>query len=146
MPSKQKPLWTCPKCGNKFVTKNMWHSCGKYNLDDLFASSEPHVRKIFDKIVELIKVLGSFTVIPQKTRVTLQVRVRFLSIMIRKSHLICGFWFAKTHKSPRFHKIEEIAPKAISHEVRIESLDDFDEEFKSWLKESYAIGKQKHLA
>ena len=37
MPPKQNPLWTCIKCGNKFVTKNMWHSCGKYNLDDLFS-------------------------------------------------------------------------------------------------------------
>lgn len=25
----ERPLWTCPECGAKFVMKNLWHSCGK---------------------------------------------------------------------------------------------------------------------
>ena len=23
----QRPLWTCPRCGKSYVTRNMWHSC-----------------------------------------------------------------------------------------------------------------------
>ena len=30
--NRNQPLWTCPKCGAKFVTKNLWHSCGKATL------------------------------------------------------------------------------------------------------------------
>lgn len=34
MPSRPKePLWTCPSCGARFVTRNMWHSCGEFTPD-----------------------------------------------------------------------------------------------------------------
>lgn len=29
----RRPLWRCPKCGHRFVTKNMWHSCGRYRIE-----------------------------------------------------------------------------------------------------------------
>ena len=47
MPSKLKPLWRCPKCGEKFITKNMWHSCGKRSLKALFSGSEPHYKSVY---------------------------------------------------------------------------------------------------
>ena len=25
--TRVKALWRCPKCGHRFVTKNLWHSC-----------------------------------------------------------------------------------------------------------------------
>ena len=25
--TSRRPLWVCPKCGHRFVTKNLWHSC-----------------------------------------------------------------------------------------------------------------------
>ena len=31
-----RPLWRCGKCGHRFVTKNLWHSCGRYRLADHF--------------------------------------------------------------------------------------------------------------
>ena len=30
IPMQHKPLWTCPKCGHSFVTRNIWHSCNRY--------------------------------------------------------------------------------------------------------------------
>ncbi len=32
--AKVRPLWTCPRCGLKLVTRNLWHSCGQATLDD----------------------------------------------------------------------------------------------------------------
>jgi len=32
--NREAPLWTCPRCGAKLVTKNLWHSCGRATLDD----------------------------------------------------------------------------------------------------------------
>jgi hypothetical protein len=31
-PVARRPLWTCPKCGVKLVTRNLWRSCGEATL------------------------------------------------------------------------------------------------------------------
>ena len=51
----QKPLWTCPACGERFVSPGLWHSCGRHSYDALFARSEPHVRRIVDKLATLAR-------------------------------------------------------------------------------------------
>lgn len=40
------PLWTCPKCGAKLVTRNMWHSCGEATLADWKARMGPRARPL----------------------------------------------------------------------------------------------------
>jgi hypothetical protein len=140
-----KELWQCPKCGAKFVTPNMWHSCGVHSLEELFARSDPHVLPLFNRFVELVQSVGPVTVIPQKTRVVMMVRVRFAGAMPRKSHFIASFGFARRRESPRFYKIEQYAPHWYGHYTRVASEADFDEEFMDWIRESYAVGEQKHL-
>lgn len=138
-------LWQCPKCGERFVTRNMWHSCGKYALEPLFARSQPHVREMFDRFVELVQSIGPVTIIPQKTRITFQVRVRFVSLYPRKSFIRVGFWFPEPHEHPRFIKIEKYGPRAYGHALRLESLNDLDGELMAWLRMAYAVGEQRHL-
>ena len=81
---KLRPLWRCPKCGARFVTRNMWHSCGKFTLETLFAKSEPQVLPLFKKFAALVRRCGRVTMIPQKTRVVFMDRVRFAGACPRK--------------------------------------------------------------
>jgi hypothetical protein len=30
-----KPLWTRPACGERFVSPNLWHSCGRQSYERL---------------------------------------------------------------------------------------------------------------
>lgn len=141
-----QPLWQCPACGEKFVTKNIWHSCGKFRLEDLFARSNPEVFALYKKLARLVKRCGPATIIPQKTRLVFQERVRFLSCMPRKSYLLCSFGMSRKLTNPRFHKITQYAPRWYGHEFRLASAADFDEEFMQWLRISYEVGQQKHLS
>ena len=34
--SSPSPLWTCPECGQTFVTRNASHSCVQLTLDEFF--------------------------------------------------------------------------------------------------------------
>jgi hypothetical protein len=145
MKPKLKDLWQCPKCGEKFVTKNMWHSCGKFSLEALFSRSEPHVFELYKKFAALVKSCGPVTIIPQKTRLVFQVRVRFAGCIPRKSYLLCAFGFSRRRQSPRFHKIVQYTPRWYGHECRVETEGDFDEEFMNWIREAYEVGQQKHL-
>ena len=49
-------LWTCPKCGHRFTTKNMWHSCSTYPLEYHFEGRLPLVRSTFDRFLEVIEM------------------------------------------------------------------------------------------
>lgn len=145
MEPKLRDLWQCPMCGNRFVTKNMWHSCGKFELEVLSSRSEPNVFRLYKRFVELVQACRPVTIIPRKTRVAFQVRVRFAGAIPRKSYLLCGFWFTRRRDHPRFRKITKYAPRVYGHQVRVESEDEFDEEFRSWIREAYEVGQQKHL-
>ena len=145
LPSKLQPLWQCPKCGERFVTRNMWHSCGKYTLDALFARSEPHVFQLFNKFAEKMQACGPVTIIPQRTRVVFQVRVRFGGCYPRKSHLLCGLALPRVDDDPRFFKIEKYAPHFIGHSFRVYSEADLGRDVQRWMCEAYEVGAQKHL-
>jgi hypothetical protein len=85
-PNTKRPLWKCPKCGHRFVTANIWHSCGHYRLADHFAG-KPLLRKIFDRYVAVARTHGAVTVYAQKTRIVMQGRVRFAGAVVRKDWL-----------------------------------------------------------
>lgn len=144
--TETKPLWQCPRCGNLFVTKNMWHSCTMLELDESFARSSPEMRTLFDRLLEKVQECGPVIVIPQKTRVALQVLVRFMTVMPRKDHLVVEFWFTKERHDYRFFKVEKYANRTYGHFVRLENETDLDEDVKRWIRTSYRIGERKHLS
>lgn len=93
----------------------------------------------------MVRQCGPVTIIPPKTRVTFQARMRFVSLYPRKSSLVGGFVFARRHDHPRFYRIETFSPRNHLHHFRLESQDDLDDEFRGWIAEAYAVGEQKHL-
>ena len=74
---KKRPMWMCPKCGHKFVTRNMWHSCRRYPLSYFFRDKDPVVRQLFDQLLALVSEFGPVIMSPVKTGIALQVWVRF---------------------------------------------------------------------
>lgn len=143
MAARLKPLWRCPQCGERFVTANMWHSCGKYSLDDLFARSEPLVLKLFRKFAKMVRACGPVTIIPQKTRVVFQVRVRFAGCYPRKKYLLCGIALRQELKSPRIVRTEKFANRFVGHYFNVQSEADLDAELQSWLHQAYKVGAQQ---
>jgi hypothetical protein len=118
----------------------MWHSCGRYELETLFVRSEPQVLELCQQLIALVQeVCGPVTVIPQKTRLAIQARVRFMACYPRKTHILCHFWFKRRIEHPRFVKIEELGPRAVLHYVRIRSEQDMDETFAGWVQEAYVL-------
>lgn len=80
--------------------------------------------------------------IPQKTRVVFQVRVRFASAYPRKSHFVAGIALPYRAKDPRFIKIEKYAAHFQGHTFRVSSEADLDKQVQDWLHESYRVGAQ----
>ncbi|HJZ11262.1 MAG TPA: DUF5655 domain-containing protein [Acidobacteriota bacterium] len=138
----QRPLWTCPKCGNQFVTRNMYHSCARYEIDDCFQGKTPIVRELFDRLRSLIESFGPVRLIPYRNRIGFMVRVRFAGATPRRNWLDVGFWLRRRFQNPRFRRVETLYPDAHIYSVRITNPADLDAELKGWILEAYKVGCQ----
>ena len=140
------PLWACPRCGARLVSRNLWHSCGQFTLEDLFANAPSDVLDVARRYVELLCSLGDVQVIPQKTRLVCVARVRFAGLQPRNNGFRIGFALRRWLKSPRIVKTADYGPRWRGHFVDIRSSGDLDDEVRAWLQESYdTVGMQSDL-
>jgi len=142
-----RPLWTCPKCGAKFISKNLWHSCGLATLDDWKKGMGTQARELYDRFEEMIAACGAYHVAPAKTRIAFMGRVRFAGITsLSEKGMTCAFALPHPLKSRRFVKVEELAPGWWIHRLRITDVEQLDKELQDWLRESYELmGMQERL-
>ncbi len=141
-----KPLWTCPRCGERFISPRLWHSCGRHSYDALFGRSEPHVRRIFERLAALARRCGPVRIYPQKTRVVMQVRIRFSGGQPQKRRFIAGFLLPVGTESPRFsHKLRNVSRHYEACYLPLAREADVDAEVRRWMRQAYRIGRQEHL-
>ena len=143
----ERQLWHCPKCGARLVSRNLWHSCGRFTLEALLSSSTPGVLAAARTYVALLESLGDVQVLPQKTRLVAVARVRFAGLYPRKDHFMAGFALHRWLTNRRIVKTVDYGPRWRGHYVRITSAADLDDELRAWLQESHdVVGLQSDLA
>ena len=139
-----RPLWTCPKCGNQFVNRNQYHSCARHTLSGLFAGKPDHIKELFDRFREMVEACGLVKVLPYRDMVGFMVRVRFVSAVPKARWLDVGLWLPRRVEHSRFHKIETINPNAHIHLLRITDVTQLDSQVAGWIREAYAVGRKEH--
>lgn len=136
----QGPLWTCPKCGAKLVTRNMWHSCGRETLDDWKARMGPKARALYDRFEELIAACGEYHIAPAKTRIAFMGHVRFAGFTrLSEEVMLCSFALPTPLTSDRFERVEEVVPGWWIHRLRITNPGELDGQVEAWLRKSYRL-------
>jgi hypothetical protein len=139
----RSPLWICPECGARLVTRNLWHSCVRSTLDALFEGAADPVLVAARRYVALLQDLGDVQVIAQRSRLVCVARVRFAGLSPRKRSFLAAFALRRWLDSPRIEKREDYGPRWRGHFVRIRSSVDVDEELRAWLQESHdTVGMQ----
>lgn len=125
---------------------NQTHTCAALgDLDRHFAASDPAVRATFDRIRAIVEDLGPVSVLAEKSRIALHVRMSFAAFIPRRTWLDGHLVLARRVESPRFRRIEVYSPRNVLHAFRLTSPEDVDEEFAAWLAEAYEVGEQRHL-
>src|SRR5688500_14243192 len=119
-------MWLCPKCGARLVTRNLWHSCGRFTLEALFSGSASGFLAAARKYVALLESLGDVQVLPQKTRLVAVARVRFAGLYPRKDDFMASFALHRWLADPRIVKRIDYGPCWRAHFVRITSTADVD--------------------
>ena len=148
MPKRQpecpapKPLWTCPRCRRRFKNRNQAHSCGQYIVEQLLDGKPPEIAELYGRFADLVLRCGEVVVAPTKTRVLFKVRTVFATVDIRKNWLDIIIILGRRLQSHRIKKAQEEYP-AIVHWLRIERIEDLDDDLADWLQEAFDYRKQK---
>lgn len=132
-----RPLWTCPRCGHRFVTANLPHSCGVHALGTHFEGKEPRVAAIFETIVAAAKECGPVEVYAQKSRIVLQNRVRFAGVLTRRRHLLLGLWLTRRVDHPLVTRYEPIGNAGHYPYFELRDPAEVDEGLRGLIREAY---------
>jgi len=134
---RARPLWRCPRCGHRFVTRNLWHSCGRHRLADHFAGKPANLRATFRRWVAVARSCGPVTVYAQKTRIVIQARVRFAGAVVRQEWLDAGLWLRRRVTHPRVHRIEDFGRLGYGVHFRLTAPADIDDRLAALVREAY---------
>lgn len=140
-------MWTCPKCGARFVQKNSSHSCGTFFVDDLLKGKPAPVVELFWLLIGEFEKLGPVTLHPVKTRVALMVQVRFASVnRITKDALHCHLWLKRKPDSKKFYRVDVLSRNDFVCHFKLADARFIDMEFRKFLKQAYENGKRPEAA
>jgi len=103
------------------------------------------VRQLFDEFLNMVRQNGPVQVIPQKTRIALQVRMRFASLIPRSTLLRGHLVLAERQGPPCFLKVDNSTARSHDHRFRIDSAEQLADEFAHWEREYHEVGCQEHL-
>ncbi len=141
----QRTLWRCPKCGNYFVSRNLWHSCVRVPLDRHFRGKHPLVRRTFNALVAALRRNGPLRVVSSKTRITVMVRMRFAGVHPQKNALRGTLILTRRARHPRIFRYQYFPPRYHLHHFLLTDSRQLDARFRRLLAEAYQVGQQKHL-
>jgi hypothetical protein len=142
MPSKP-PLWKCPRCGHRFVTKNLWHSCVRVSLADHFRGKPIQRKETWDGWLAVARQCGAANAYEQKSRIVIQARVRFAGAVVRASYLDASLWLRRRAEHRLLRRVEDFGPLGYGHHFRLEAPTDIDAQLQALMHEAYRVGTQE---
>jgi hypothetical protein len=145
---KEKPLWTCPKCVARFVTRNLWHSCGRATMADWETRMNARTRALFHHLTQVIGANGTYYLAPAKTRIAIMAQVRFAGVTaMTDDSITISFALPKRVRSSRFLSVSEVAPGWFAHRIKVTDTKQFDPQVREWLAQSYRLmGNRERLS
>jgi hypothetical protein len=112
---------------------------GTYTLADHFNDKDPIVRELYDRLLIMLKQFGAISEEPKKTSIHLVRKSALAGVQTRADYLLLNIKSDHRIKSPRILSADQPSANRFHHRIRIESLEDFDQELESWLKAAYAV-------
>ncbi|MFC1726997.1 DUF5655 domain-containing protein [Patescibacteria group bacterium] len=132
-------MWTCSKCGRIFKKTKQPHSCRKIPLEQHFKNKEK-AKDLFDFLVKQItSQIGECQIISLPCCVHLFGKNDFLAALPKKDRLEVRFALDRIIKSPRLKQVVPLSKKTFKNCFDIYSLEEFDDEFIEWLRQSYHL-------
>ena len=106
-------------------------------VEQHFTKSQPRVRAIYKRLLEIATRFGPVREEPKKTSIHLVNRTAFAGVATRKDSLILTVKAASDLAHPRIIKHEQTSANRWHLDFRLESPDQIDSEIESWLRDAF---------
>jgi len=106
-----------------------------------FLNKYPSVRALYDLLLKTLVKFGPIEEDPKKTSIHINRNSALVGVETRKDCLLLTIKADHQINSPRIEKLEQISAQRFYHKVRIRSVEDFDAELNSWLKDAYQLAE-----
>lgn len=94
----------------------------------------------------MVRASGPFEYSPVRSQIGFRVQRIFAGVKLTE-HALEGYLdMPKIIKSQRFHDISPYQSNLFVHHFRVRSLNELNDQFAVWVRESYAVGEGRHLA
>jgi hypothetical protein len=108
-------------------------------LESHFAKTEPTVRAVYQRLIEVARAFGPVTEDAKKTSIHLVRDTAFAGVAMRRSSLILTLKSATNIRNPRIQKREQTSANRWHLEVRLEKPADIDRQVTTWLRAAYDL-------
>lgn len=136
-------MWTCPSCGRIFQKTKQPHSCHKVPLEEHFKNKDK-ARELFEYLVKTVNhKIGMCKIISIPCCVHLFGKYDFLAALPKKDRLEIRFALGRKLDSFRLKQWVPMSTKVIKNCIDIVKIDDIDQEFIKWIRESYLLKEKK---
>jgi len=109
------------------------------SVESHFAKTDPTVRAIYQRLIEVARAFGPVTEDPKKTSIHLVRHAAFAGVATRRSCLIFTLKSATDIRNPRIQKREQTSAHRWHVEVRLEKPAHIDRQVTTWLRAAYDL-------
>lgn len=137
-------LWTCPKCGRKFLKKNQTHSCKLYPVEKHFEMKDFAKTLYNDLEATMNKQIGPFYVesLPCCIHFVTSLAYTFAAVYALRDRIRIHFTLDHKLNSERIEKFSQISKTRFKYSIDIKSDNEINKELINWLKQAYYLKKQ----
>ena len=117
----------------------MGEKAGTFTVDAHFAGKPPQVRKVYERLLELLKKIGPVSEDPKKTSIHLVRESALAGVEVRGEYLLLNFKTDYPVQSPRVERAERLSANRYHTKVKLSAIAEVDGEVKRWLKDAYSL-------
>jgi hypothetical protein len=101
----------------------------------------PQVEALYKLFLTKLNVLGKVMIEEKNTSIHLKNRIAFAGIHPHKKYFSLTIVSSVAIHSPRIAKQEQVSKNRFHNEVKVERIQDIDEQLLSWLEDAYNLTK-----
>jgi uncharacterized protein DUF5655 len=131
--------WTCPICKREYKSPSQFHSCYSRDLEEHIETKPVFIQEIVMGLLEYCESLGEHEVRSLKTSIVLRNKANFLSIMPRTKNVGLEFQLPYETDEEQIIKSVRISSKRLYYQARIHSIEEFNDDVRQWIKDSYEL-------
>lgn len=123
-----------------FKRKEQNHSCLLISTDALFAKRPPELKRLYDKLVKIVKGFGEYreeTVLPDV--IFFKTKSAFMAVKVKRDHLDVEFFLDHLENVPPVSKYLQTSKHRVAHVVPVDRPVDINRQLSNWMKESYQL-------